>query len=57
MPGQTLTLDIAGQTDIGLKRKRNEDFLAFRVPEPDSPEYRLGGAVRRRRRHGRHGRR
>lgn len=42
MPGQTLTLDIAGQTDIGLKRKRNEDFLAFRVPEPDSPEYRLG---------------
>ncbi len=42
MPGQTLTLDIAGQTDIGLKRKRNEDFLAFRVPEPDTPEYRLG---------------
>lgn len=42
MPGQALTLDIAAQTDIGLKRKRNEDFLAFRAPEPDTPAYRLG---------------
>ncbi len=37
MAQQLPALDAGGLTDIGLKRKRNEDSLGSRVPEPDSP--------------------
>ncbi|MCZ7540346.1 MAG: protein phosphatase 2C domain-containing protein [Anaerolineae bacterium] len=37
-----MKLDVAGRTDIGLKRKRNEDHLGFRIPEPGSPQHAQG---------------
>ncbi len=37
-----MELDVAGRTDIGLKRKRNEDHLGSRIPEPGSPQYAQG---------------
>ncbi len=42
MADQGMRLDIAGRTDIGLKRQRNEDHLGFRVPEPGSPQVAQG---------------
>ncbi|MCD4685575.1 MAG: protein phosphatase 2C domain-containing protein [Anaerolineae bacterium] len=35
-------LDVAAQTDVGLKRKRNEDFCAFRIPESGSAQAQHG---------------
>ena len=43
MAQQLPALDAGGLTDIGLKRKRNEDSLGSRVPEPDSPAAARGG--------------
>lgn len=42
MTEQLGSLDIAAQTDVGLKRTRNEDFCDYRVPAPNSPEYAHG---------------
>ncbi len=42
MADHGMRLDVAGRTDIGLKRKRNEDHLGFRIPEPGSPQHAQG---------------
>lgn len=42
MADHGMKLDVAGRTDIGLKRKRNEDHLGFRIPEPGSPQHAQG---------------
>ncbi len=38
------TLDIAGLTDVGLKRQRNEDFYDYHLPPPDSVQFKQYGA-------------
>ncbi|MBI5960773.1 MAG: protein phosphatase 2C domain-containing protein [Chloroflexi bacterium] len=35
-------IDMAAQTDIGLKRQKNEDNFGFQVPAPDSAQVTLG---------------
>ncbi len=35
-------LEAFGLTDVGRKRKRNEDFFRYVIPTPHSPEERLG---------------
>lgn len=35
-------LEAFGLTDVGRKRKRNEDFFRYVIPTPNSPEERLG---------------
>lgn len=42
MADHGMGLDVAARTDIGLKRKRNEDHLGFRIPEPGSPQHDQG---------------
>ncbi len=42
MGEQPGTLDVAALTDIGLKRKRNEDTCDFRIPEPNTPQHAHG---------------
>jgi len=42
MADRGMTLDVAGRTDIGLKRQRNEDHLGMRLPEPGSPQHAQG---------------
>jgi serine/threonine protein phosphatase PrpC len=36
------TLDVAKQTDVGLKRKRNEDFCQFLIPASGGPQEKYG---------------
>ncbi len=38
MAEQLQTLDVAGLSETGLKRKRNEDYCEFKIPPPDSPQ-------------------
>lgn len=45
MAEQYRTLDVAGLTDVGIKRKKNEDFYDFTVPPPDSPQFKTYGAM------------
>lgn len=42
MAEQFGTLDAAGLSDTGLKRKRNEDYCEFTIPTPGSPHYVFG---------------
>ncbi len=42
MAEQLGTLDVAVQTDIGRKRKRNEDYYDLHIPEPGSPQHAYG---------------
>ena len=41
---EELTLDVAGLTDVGLKRKRNEDHYAYKLPPLDSAQFKQYGA-------------
>jgi len=42
MAEQLQTLDAAGLSDTGLKRKRNEDYCEFKIPPPGSPHHIFG---------------
>lgn len=42
MGEQPGALDVAAQTDVGLKRTRNEDTCEFRIPEPNTPQHAHG---------------
>ena len=42
MAEELVALDVSGQTDIGLKRQRNEDFCEYRIPTSGSPQYQYG---------------
>ena len=42
MAEQLGTLDVAVQTDIGRKRKRNEDYYDLHIPEPGTPQHAYG---------------
>jgi serine/threonine protein phosphatase PrpC len=42
MAEELVALDVSGQTDIGLKRQRNEDFCEYRIPTSGSPKYQYG---------------
>lgn len=35
-------LDVAGQTDVGLKRKKNEDYVKTLIPPPNVEQAALG---------------
>lgn len=42
---QQFTLTVAGLTDVGKKRKRNEDSIRWLVPEPGSPQAAFGSVL------------
>ncbi len=42
MAEQLGTLDVAVQTDIGRKRKRNEDYYELHIPEQGTPQHAYG---------------
>jgi serine/threonine protein phosphatase PrpC len=42
MAEDLVALDVSGQTDIGLKRQRNEDSFEYRIPASGSPQHPYG---------------
>ncbi len=42
---QEITLTVAGLTDVGKKRQRNEDSLRWLIPEPGSPQAAYGSVL------------
>ncbi len=42
MADELVALDVSGQTDIGMKRQKNEDSYEYRIPTSGSPQSQYG---------------